>query len=203
MSSDASLNQLKRKAYLAYHQDGIVDILIGATVLGFALWIFFDTIIFTFMAWMGGIVYAGLKNAITIPRFGYVRFDETRTQSTRAIGVGIALILLILVIGVLFFISPDRIPVSMTDFLRKYFAYLLSGLGVLAIAIMGMVSGIRRLLVYAAVMITVLGLSLQMQLNGAFPLLVSGSLILLIGIGLLVNFIRRYPLQPSEAEDVA
>jgi len=203
VNTNPSIDQLKRKAYLAYHQDGIVDILLGSTILGIGLWILLDSILFNFMAWMSFILYAGLKNTITIPRFGYVRFDETETKFTRAIGVGIALMLLMLVAGLLFFIGPDQIPVSVTVFLRKYFSYLLSGLGALAIGLIGMVSGIRRLIGYAVLMIVTLGLSMQIQLSGAIPLLFSGSLILLIGSVYLFKFIHRYPLQSSEAEDVA
>ena len=202
METKTSLDQLKRKAYLAYHQDGIVDILIGATIMGFALWILLDSIFFTFMAWMGGIVYAGLKNTITIPRFGYVRFNDTDKQNNLAIGVGIGLLLLVLVIGILFFLNPGRFPSSLIEFLRKYFVYFVSGIGALVMAIMGFWSRIRRLIGYAVVMIAALGFSMQVQLSGAIPTLVMGSLIMLIGITLLVNFIRRYPLQSSEAEDV-
>lgn len=197
-STDASIEQLKRKAYLGYHGDGILDLLLGSTMLGIALWLLLDSIFFTFMAWMGFILYAGMKNSITIPRFGYVSFDETKTRYARTISVGVLLLLLSLVVGILFFMSPDRIPPSVSQFLRNYFEYMLAGLCSLVMVLMGALSGIKRFTGYAGVTIVALWLSLQLQLNPVTPLLVMGSLILLIGTTLMVNFIRRHPLQSSE-----
>ena len=201
MKTNTAIEQVKRKAYLAYHQDGILDILLGTTIIGIALWILLDSIVFTFMSWMSFILYANLKNTITIPRFGYVRFDETNTKHARAIGVGVLTLLLPVVVGTLFFMGPDRIPSSVIEFLRKYFEYTLAGIGALVMVMIGTLSGIRRLTGYAVVTIVVLWFSIQMQLNSVIPLLVTGSLILIIGIILMTNFIRRYPLHRTEGED--
>ena len=76
MNPDMSKNPLRRKAYLAYHQDGIIDILIGATMIGFALWILLGYVLFTFISWLSFGFYVQLKNTITVPRFGYVRFQQ-------------------------------------------------------------------------------------------------------------------------------
>jgi hypothetical protein len=203
MSTNSSFQQLRRKAYLAYHQDGIIDILIGATILGFALWILLDNIIFTCMAWLSFSFYVTLKNVITIPRFGYVRFQETKRQTVLAIGLGIGLLLLLLLVGILFILGPDRVQLDTSAFLRKFHVYVMSGIGAIVMAIFGLWSGIRRLMAYALVSIVALGLSFQMEISGGITLLVMGGLILLIGMALMVRFIRQNPAQPVEADNVA
>jgi hypothetical protein len=202
MITNSSSNQLRRKAYLAYHQDGIIDILIGSTILGFGLWILSDIVIFTFISWLSFSFYISLKNSITIPRFGYVRFHESKRQTALAIGLGIGLLLLLLIVGILFIIGPDRILLTPITFLRKFHVYVMSGIGAVVMAIFGLWSGIRRLTSYALVMIAALVLSIQLEIIGGITLSVMGGLILLIGLALLVRFIRRNPLQRGEANNV-
>ena len=203
MPANSSLNQLKRKAYLAYHQDGIIDILIGATILGFALWILLDNTIFTFMGLLSFSNYVNLKNTITVPRFGYVRFQETKRQTALAIGLAIGMLLLLLVVGILFLLGPERIALAPVTFLRKFHVYVMSGIGAVVMAIFGLWSGIRRLTAYALVLIAALGVSFLLEVNGGITLLVMGGLVLLAGLALMVRFVRRNPAQPREANHVA
>jgi len=72
MSQEKQFKDLGRKAYLSYHQDGLIDILIGLGILGFGLMMLTDSVVFNMLAWMPIIFYVPLKNRITVPRFGYV-----------------------------------------------------------------------------------------------------------------------------------
>ena len=83
MSQSDELKKLSRKAYLSYHQDGLIDILIGLGVLGFGLMMLTDSVVFNMMAWMPIIFYVPLKNRITVPRFGYVQFTSERVKRQR------------------------------------------------------------------------------------------------------------------------
>ena len=203
MNTLFSKNPLKRKAYLAYHQDGIIDILIGATIIGFGLWILLDNIIFTFISWLSFGFYVQLKNAITVPRFGYVRFQETNRQTFLIFGLAIALLLFFLLMGTLFILGPDRIQLAPLTFMRKFHVQVMSGIGAFVMAIFGLVSGLRRMTFYAVVLISALLLSVNMGINGSIVLLLIGSMILLIGLALLVVFVRRNPVEPMEPNNAA
>lgn len=203
MNPDMSKNPLRRKAYLAYHQDGIIDILIGATMIGFALWILLGYVLFTFISWLSFGFYVQLKNTITVPRFGYVRFQQANRHTYLAVGLAIGLVLLFLVIGILLILGPDRIQLEPITFLRKFHVQVMSGVGAAVMAIFGLWSGIGRLTVYAVVLITSMVVSVSSGISGGMVLLVTGGMILLIGLYLLLRFIRQYPAHPTEANSAS
>jgi len=203
MNTKTTLDQLRRRAYLAYHRDGIIDILIGATIIGWSLWLLLDNIVFNSISWMSFILYVGLKNAITIPRFGFVQFDESNKRKASMVGLGVGLLLFVAIVGVLFFVGPDFLPSSLTNLMRKYDLLVLGAFGGLAMVVAGFWSGIQRLVVYAAILVGLVWLFIELDLSGLYALLISGSLIVTIGLVLMVKFILRYPLHPAEDEDVS
>ena len=104
MSQDKQFKELSRKAYLSYHQDGLIDILIGLGILGFGLMMLTDSIVFNLLAWMPIIFYVPLKNRITVPRFGYVQFSSERTKKLRSL-----LVFLVGLLALIFFRRSVRL----------------------------------------------------------------------------------------------
>ena len=198
MSEKSALRLLKQRAYLAYHQDGIIDLMIGVAILGFGLWIWLDQPIFALFAFFCFGFYIQLKNAITIPRFGYVRFREAKRESGLIVGIGIGIVLLALVVGLLFLLGSDRIGLAPLTFLRKFHVYVMSSIGAVIMAIFGLWSGIRRLIAYALFLIAVLGITYLQELDGSVPLLLTGSLLMSIGLILLTRFVRENPSEPGQ-----
>ena len=49
MSQDKELKDLARKAYISYHQDGIIDILLGIGILGFGLMLLTGSVVFNML----------------------------------------------------------------------------------------------------------------------------------------------------------
>jgi hypothetical protein len=199
MNDKISLDQLRRKAYLAYHQDGIIDMLIGATVIGFGIWRISENIIFTSLSWLSFTVYIGLKRAITIPRFGFVRFSETQRKAQFSIALGLLMLLVLSVGGLFFFARPELIPSGVHIFMRKFHEFVISGVVALFMILFGLLFGIRRIAGYGAFMLAALWLAIQLGWPGGPTLVSIGCLILALGIALLVRFIRKYPLQPTES----
>ncbi len=81
MNTGTDLKALERKAYLSYHNDGLLDAGVGLIFLMFGIGIVFD------VPWLAGVFaalgissYAGLKAAITMPRVGLVRFNPKRRR---------------------------------------------------------------------------------------------------------------------------
>ena len=194
MADGSSLKQLKRRAYLAYHQDGIIDVLIGVAILGFGLWNWFDQPIFAFLCLFSFGSYIQLKNAITVPRFGYVRFQEGKRETGLLVGLGIGLVLLMIVVSVLFILGPERVGLAPFTFLRKFHVYVMSSIGAVVMAIFGLWSGIRRLIAYALVLIASLMMTYFLDLDGSIALLFTGCSLMLIGF-----FRSRRPPYPSQS----
>jgi hypothetical protein len=198
MAEESSLRQLKRRAYLDYHQDGIIDVLIGVAILGFGLWNWLDQPIFAFLCLFCFGSYIQLKNAITVPRFGYVRFQEGKRETGLLIGIGIGLALLALVVGILFLLGPDRVGLAPFTFLRKFHVYVMSSIGAVLMAIFGLWSGIRRLLAYALFLIAALVVTYVLDLDNSVPLLLTGSILMLVGLILMIRFIQGNPIEPEQ-----
>ena len=94
MYQHTDFKNLAQKAYLSYHQDGIIDLIIGWVALFFGLNMITENSTFLFVSWLAFIMYMPLKNRFTVPRFGYINFDSK--VSRRA-----TIIVTFLVLGVL------------------------------------------------------------------------------------------------------
>ena len=79
------MKDLERKAYISYHNDGLLDIFIGFVVICFALYIMFDFTAFAGIYSALGITMMTLaKKLITVPRVGIVNFGpERRAKMSR------------------------------------------------------------------------------------------------------------------------
>lgn len=193
MSTDASIRKLRRKAYLAYHCDGIIDILIGLTMLGFGLWLYLNIPIFAFAILLAFGLYVPLKNAITVPRFGFVRFSEAKRESTLLLGIALGVCLLGLAFAILTLLGPDRIGLAPLGFVRKHHPFVMSSIGAVVMAIIGLWSGIRRLVGYALFLLLAVWISFWLGFAGSLPLLLSGSVVLIIGLVQLGFFMTKQP----------
>lgn len=198
MNKELPLDGLRRKAYLAYHHDGILDMLIGATIIGFGLWRISGNIIFSSLSWLGFTIYYGLKRTITIPRFGFVRFSETQRKAQVSIVIGLMILLIMAVGGLQFFSRPDQIPPTVQIFMRKFHEFVMSGVGALSMILFGLLFGIKRLIGYGVFMLATLWIAIQLGWPGGITLFALGCLITLVGFALLIRFMRRYPLLPVE-----
>ena len=52
MSQENDFKKLQQRTYESYHQDGLIDIIIGLGFIGFSLNMAFDNSAFIFLAWM-------------------------------------------------------------------------------------------------------------------------------------------------------
>lgn len=89
MHDNITLKEIEKKAYLSYHEDGIIDLTIGIvfSLICFT-WIIFDWL--DILPWLSLIlmaifypVYIFAKQKITIPRFGFFRFSSPRKERNR------------------------------------------------------------------------------------------------------------------------
>ena len=97
VTNQPDLKEIERRAYMSYHQDGLLDIFAGLYVLGFGLGLFMDVV------WdfgMGVIILPGgfiavavsiwiaAKRRITMPRIGFVNFGTRGATKLTAIFIG-------------------------------------------------------------------------------------------------------------------
>jgi hypothetical protein len=199
MSQDKQFKQLERKAYLSYQQDGIVDLLIGWATLAFGLNIALDSSIWTFLAWMPILFYVPLKNRITVPRLGYVKFDPTRGRPSKwTISFLIFGFLALAATSIVVFMLSNRPPSSVIAWIREYPLLFYGLVGVIGFGLAGLISGIRRLFLYALLSLLLMGGGQIIGVEEYIPFFLLGGSILVIGAVLLTRFIRRYPIAVEE-----
>ena len=200
MSQSDELKKLSRKAYLSYHQDGLIDILIGLGVLGFGLMMLFDNQVFNMMAWLPIIFYMPLKNRITVPRFGYVQFAPERVKRQRLlVGLLVGILLFILLLGVYVFAVGSDLPPLLNTLRAGDGMLLIGGLFALMLVLAGLATGLGRLYIYAFLTLLIMPGGALLAIGAPYRMIFLGVLILSVGIILLVRFLRAYPLPKDES----
>ena len=201
--STQDFSPLKRKIYLAYHQDGILDLVAGSVVLGFGLNMLTDNIVFLMIGWMAIMLYFLIKQRVTIPRFGYVRFESQKKTVHKAwisVGIGVLLVAFFLTLNI--FVSRQPASPETRAWIQRYhmvpLSAMLFGLPALAAAI---ILGLKRFYLYAFLAVGLPLLGALVNIETYIPIVTTGAIMVAYGAFLLVTFLQKYPLK-AEGEDV-
>jgi hypothetical protein len=210
MTKQNTLREIERKAYMSYHQDGLLDMVIGLYALSFGLGIFVDKIFeFSFAAIMPAImisivlpIWIYAKKKITMPRIGFVKFGARGVNKLFALllGLSIAGLGVSLAFGV-FVLGQNGRPLWF-EILVQY-GMIWIGLGAAVIgSLFAYTMGLKRLHGYGLLTLALFASGHFLGVPFEYLLLAIGSVIIASGATLLVQFIRRYPL-PKGAPDNA
>ena len=200
MSQSADLQKLEQRAYLSYQQDGLLDLIIGFAILALGLNEAMDTTIWTFVTLMLIIAYVPLKKRITFSRIGYVEFNvKRRGLNMFVVSAVIILVLVLLLVGMLVVLLPSNTSSSALLLgVRQSPLMLYALLGFLGFGLAGLISGIRRLYVYALLSVVITLSAHLLNLPIYVPFLVFSGIVLTVGTIYLVRFLRRYPIAMEE-----
>ncbi len=200
MSQSVDLRKLEQKVYLAYHQDGLLDLVIGTLILGMGLNEALGTSVWGFMSILLIIAYVPLKRRITFPRLGYVKFNVNRggVNMLLAGGVSVAVLALFLV-GMLMLITSDTSSSLLLILsVRQAPLLLYALLGLIGFGLAGWVIGLRRLLVYALLSVVIMSAGHVLHLPLFAPFLLLAGAILVTGAVLLATFLQNFPVAEEE-----
>lgn len=197
------LNELERKAFRSVFQDGLWDIFIGFLFTQFAIAPFlserglsdFWSSAALFPIYM--IVLAGvmvLKKYVVAPRLGMVQFSKKRKSKFKRLILMTNIILVIGIIAAVFFVDLSNLNIKWL-FPATFSLMLLIGFSIAAYML-----DLVRFYIYGAMnsLAVVVG-ELLYKFAGAshhgFPVAfgVTSSIMILVGIVLLVNFLSKYP----------
>ena len=198
-----NLKELERRAYLSYHQDGILDMFIGFNILLFGMWMLAD------MAYLAGAfvaiftpIYAQVKKQITVPRLGYIKFAPSRmAKSKRTVLLLVIAGALAFIPGVLLFITTQRGILAPIQLLIEYGMIVIGVAGMVLLAAVAYVSEIRRLYAYSALFFAMFAGGYFLTIPFVYYIMTLGAVIMLAGLYLLIRFLRTYPLPTGEAPD--
>jgi hypothetical protein len=212
MTKQNTLREVEKKAYMSYHQDGLLDIVIGLYALSFGLGIVADKILeFGFAAIMPAImisivlplwIYA--KRKITMPRIGFVKFGARGSNKLFAIFLGLAVAGLgvFMLFGVFMATGQNGTPFWL-EILFQY-GMIWIGLGSAVIgSLFAYTMGLKRLHGYGLLTLALLVSGHFLSIPFEYLLLAIGIVIIASGAALLAQFIRRYPLPKGAPENAA
>jgi uncharacterized membrane protein YjjP (DUF1212 family) len=202
MSDVLDIDSLERKAYLAYNEDGLLDILTGFMMafIGYYILSDVDLPFAPFLAIFGPAVWASLKKAVTEPRIGQVKFGPgRRTRQQKLIGAFAVTVNVLLVLSFLVRWGPAVGP--WRTMLYDYGVVLLgSGIISLILFTIGHFNEVSRFKGYAAVSVSMFlaghfltNPALDLYQRLAQVLIPLGLLMLAYGLVTLWRFMQRYP----------
>jgi hypothetical protein len=142
VTKEPNLKEIERKAYMSYHQDGLLDIFAGLYILGFGLGIFMDIVLDFGMGIImipGGLAVVGLGLALVFP---LASFDSGSRQwldlifQNGMLIVGFGSLAVCILFGYSMGIKRlyaygllSMITLVIGHFVGIFFAYILMGLG--------------------------------------------------------------------------
>lgn len=198
MSQDDTFKKLERRAYLTYHQDGLLDLTFGVIIIGIGLIFLTDGSVGFFLSWMPFVVYLSLKRSITVPRLGYVEFRLQRSRKDNLFTIGFVMLLAIVVGGIFLLGALSAMEGTSSepgDSIDQYIWMAISGVG--AVLFVGAVLAIRvrRLVLYSTLTAIMVIAGFLLDLNPAIYLIILGAVVFITGLVMLVRFLRKYPPQ--------
>ncbi|MFH2055172.1 MAG: hypothetical protein ABIJ61_04375 [bacterium] len=205
MKATESLKSIERRAYRSTFKDGVYDIAMGLVFLILAWIPTLESLgVSRFLAYALLIVPAGFalaaKRSLAVLRLGVVEFGPRR-KTRRLWYLAIGGVVLILTLPLMIMIAARGIPAERLWLMIAAFAAPLVAIAVLALEFPRFFLYIALLfagVVEAEFLLEYLGAPLNSIVSFGVP----GLAILLIGISLLVKFLRDYPKQTGEATDV-
>ncbi len=191
LSKSQSLTQ---KLYLAYHQDGILDLVIGVILLLFAAVLLFDQVVFIGTIGIPAILYFPLKQRITYPRLGYIRFEAEEEQQRRYIlllGLGVVAFVGLAV----FYILVGDLPESVLDVLRTNDVLILGVLIGLFLGALAASLKNRRFYLYAGLAVLLVWSAHFLGFRAGIAVTVLGTAVEATGVYVLLRFLKKYPVE--------
>jgi putative effector of murein hydrolase LrgA (UPF0299 family) len=185
-----------------FHQDGVLEVVMGATLLNFGFDILNKMTFTSLFTYIPIVLMSAMKNQITISRIGFEAFDgdETRVRNWNLItAAGMVVILVALSMFVLndTLKIQESISLPFASHLPSLLTGLVLALGSLAAAIF---IPLKRLYVYtaAALLIGVIGLFLFPAQVAVFAI---AGVLLGNGVRMMIQFSRKYPLKKDDPKN--
>jgi hypothetical protein len=198
------LREIERKAWLRTFEHGLWDLAVGLLILSFGI------SILTQFYWMTAIwvplgvpIFRDLAKRLVVPRLGHVTFRRRRQRSIFRIQI----ILALLAVGGLgmFLLTNWSTRANAPVVVQWVRSHMLAVIGAVwggGLVAAGWGADYPRLYVYGVFLFGVLlGSDLGLAYNMGEGLAAVGSLIALVGAGLFVRFLWKYPRHPGSTSE--
>jgi len=198
MAADPTLTRLEQHAFLDYHRDGVLDLVVGLTALAFGLGMWAGNSTVAALAWLPTLFYRPLRTRLVVPRLGFARFGEGAPGPARTARRSVRLLLLgSVLLGLVVFLATGWLP-GWRNWLRAHPALLFTGLAAVGFVLAGLLTSIRRFLVYGAAAAVLATAGDLLRWQPEWPVTATATVVLLSGLVLLGRFLARHPALPDQ-----
>jgi len=206
MTEEPNLKEIERRAYMSYHQDGLMDIFAGLYILGFGLGIFmqiiwdlgFGIIMPAILVTTVLPIWIAAKRKITMPRIGFVNFGTRGANKLTAVFIGTMVAGLFAFFAFTFATSQSGLRQWLDLIVQN--GMLIVGLGSLVVCtLFGYTMGLKRLYAYGLLAAISLVIGHFMGIFFGYIIMALGTMVMVVGFVLLTNFVKRYPLKGDKA----
>ena len=206
-----TLRDIEKKTYMSYHQDGLLDIIIGLYALTFGLGIIMDQLWeLNFFTILPGILIAIVlpiwivaKRKITMPRIGYVNIGRKGSNKLFALLTGLS----VAGLGVFFLFTMATAQNGRPEWIETIlfqYGMIWVGLGAAVIgSLFAYTMGLKRLHGYGLLTLALFAVGYFLNFPFQYLLLLIGSVIIASGVVLLVQFIHKCPVQKGAPDNAA
>ena len=202
MAQNVSSKGHERRAYMSYHQDGLLDLLIGLGLLLAGIYALVDLDMPLGAVWvvLWLPIWLSAKKSITARRIPDIEVSEEQYDGMwRAAAFAIAALVLLVLAGlaVLWGRNAGLLPEWSLAALAEYLTVVLGLIGALVFAVAAWLSGLNRL--YAYSLLTAVAFVGGYLLGAPFALAVTvvAAVVTVWGAVLLVRFVRTHPVQSA------
>jgi hypothetical protein len=211
LSDAIDIDYLERKAYLAYHEDGLIDVLTGVILTYTGLFILSD-VDFPLLSWfviMTPLLYAEIKRRVTDPRIGHVKFGPGRRRRQQKVVMVIALIVNVLLV-LSFFLERNTLFEPWRA-VEPVWGVLIAGTGIISLVLytIGHLNEVSRFRWYSGFSIVLFSIahfvtapSLGIFERMAYAGIPLGCIMIFNGILNLWRFLQKYPKLSDGEVDV-
>jgi len=202
MAQNVSLKGDERRAYMSYHQYGLLDLLIGLGVLLAGVYVLVDGDIPLGAVWvvLWLPIWLSAKKSITARRVPDVEISEEQYDGMWRAAAFVIAALVLLVCAVLALIWGRNAGLIAEGFIAavgQHLMWVLGLFGALVLGVAAWLSGLNRLYAYA--LLTAVAFVGGYLLGAPFALAVTvvAAVVMVWGGVLLVRFVRTHPVQPA------
>jgi len=209
MPENINLKEIERKTHGLYHQDGLIDIIIGSGIMSFfSGYIASSLISDSFLLYMtstfspiwiilSSYLYPHVKQNITAPRIGFVNFGLKRKQKPWLLVFLISGVTIIAWAIIIVMVSAKS-GRNALESVAPYIGILCGLIGAGLALTVAVVAGLKRYYLYSTVILVVFIIGYLFNLFLFYSIFVIGVFIFLYGIKTFIQFLQKYPLPKEE-----
>jgi hypothetical protein len=195
MQNLRDLQELEKKTFQTFFEDGLLDIYFGVMLIPFILWIITGLPIFAFLPVFLFLIFwpflQRFKERLIQPRIGRIKPDPARKNKFALLVLGL-LMAIIVTIGLVLFTAFGG-PGSVIFLVFAVSVFLTTTL-------VAWMLDLPRILIYGTLTAITIPLDTVYLLRSGFPPTTIIPMVIMVstGILLLFRFLKRYPIQPEE-----